>query len=173
MSPILANVYLHYALDLWFEKVVKKRWHGEACLLRDADALVCAFEAQEDAEAFYKALGDRLGKVMLELAAEKTWVIAFRRHQPQTSFEFLGLEFRWGKDRCGTAHRKRRTARKKLTKALAHFTEWCKKNRHLRLRKLFERLNAKLRGYYNYDGVQGNFSSLEEFYTRLGRLAVL
>lgn len=167
VSPILANVYLHYALDLWFEKVIKKRCQGEACLLRYADDFVCAFEEQEDAEAFYKALGDRLGKFMLELAAEKTWVIAFSRHQPQTSFEFLGFEFRWGKDRCGKAHLKRRTARKKLTKTLANFTEWCKKNRHLRLRKLFERLNAKLRGYYNYYGVKGNLSSLEEFYNHI------
>ena len=126
-----------------------------------------AFEEQEDAEAFYKALGDRLGKFMLELAAEKTWGIAFSRHQTQTSFEFRGFEFRWGKDRCGKAHLKRRTARKKLTKSLANFTEWCKKNRHLRLRKLFERLNAKLRGYYNYYGVKGNFSSLEEFYNHI------
>ena len=167
VSPILANVYLHYALDLWFEKVVKKRCQGEACLLRYADDFVCAFEEQEDAEAFYKALGDRLGKFMLELAAEKTWVIAFSRHQTQTSFEFRGFEFRWGKDRCGKAHLKRRTARKKLTKTLANFTEWCKKNRHLRLRKLFERLNAKLRGYYNYYGVKGNLSSLEEFYNHI------
>ena len=167
VSPILANVYLHYALDLWFEKVVKKRCQGEACLLRYADDFVCAFEEQEDAEAFYKALGERLGKFTLALAAEKTRIIAFSRHQTKTSFEFLGFEFRWGKDRSGKAHLKRRTARKKLTKSLANFTEWCKKNRHLRLRKLFERLNTKLRGYYNYYGVKGNYSSLEEVYNHM------
>jgi RNA-directed DNA polymerase len=163
-------VYLHYALDLWFEKVVKKRCHGEACLRRYADDLVCAFEEQEDAAAFSKALGERLGKCLLALAAEKTRISAFSRHQTKTSFEFLGFEFRWGKDRSGKAHLKRRTARKKLPKSLANFTEWCKKNRHLRLRQLFERLNTKLRGYDNYYGVKGNYSSFEEVYNHMSTI---
>ena len=170
VSPILANVYLHYALDLWFEKVVKRRCTGEACLIRYADDFVCAFEDQADATAFYTALGDRRGKFKLELAAEKTRILAFPRQQTQPSFEFLGVEFRWGTDRSGTAHVKRRTSRKKLQKSLANFTEWCRKSRNLRLHILFERLNAKLHGYYNYYGVKGNFSSLEEFYNRARHL---
>ncbi len=82
---------------------------------------MCAFAEQEDAEAFDKALGERLGKCMLALAAEKTWGLACSRHQPPTSFELLGFAFRWGKDRCGKAQLKRRTARKQLTQSLAHF----------------------------------------------------
>lgn len=68
VSPVLANVYLHYALDLWFEKVVKPRCSGEALLCRYADDCVCAFRYQEDAEAFYRVLGRRLEKFNLELA---------------------------------------------------------------------------------------------------------
>jgi RNA-directed DNA polymerase len=164
ISPILANVYLHYALDLWFHKVVKPRCRGEACLIRFADDFVAAFEYQADAERFYSELGQRLGKFGLELSAEKTRIIAFQRTQTATSFDFLGFEFRWGKDRAGKPHLKRRTARQKLKKSLRQFAEWSKQHRHHKLRDLFRQLNAKLRGYYNYYGVNGNYESLNEFF---------
>ncbi len=166
VSPILANVYLHYALDLWFERVVKQHCRGEACLIRYADDFVCAFEEQHEAERFYKALGQRLQKFGLELSAGKTRVIAFSKHPPvgKESFDFLGFEFRWGKDRAGKAHLKRRTARKRLQSSLKRFTAWCKGNRHLRQKARFAELNRKLRGYYNYYGVIGNSARLNEFY---------
>jgi RNA-directed DNA polymerase len=166
VSPILSNVYLHYALDLWFEKVVKKQCRGEACLIRYCDDYVCAFEEQAEAEWFYQELGQRLGKFGLELSAEKTRVIAFSRHRlaGKTSFEFLGFEFRWGKDRAGKDHLKRRTSPKRLRDSLKRFTKWCKENRHLKLKVLFERLNAKLRGYNNYYGVSGNSARLTGFF---------
>ncbi|NIO75867.1 MAG: group II intron reverse transcriptase/maturase [Armatimonadetes bacterium] len=166
VSPILANVYLHYALDLWFEKVVKRRCGGEACLIRYADDYVCAFQCRADAERFYEELGPRLGKFGVELSEEKTQVIPFDRCQPSggARFEFLGFEFYWGKDRLGKAHLKRRTSRKKLRSSLKRLTEWCKKNRNLKLTILFKRLNIKLRGYYNYYGVYGNFASLKQFF---------
>jgi RNA-directed DNA polymerase len=172
VSPILANVFLHYVLDLWFEKVVKQHCRGEACLIRDADDVVCAFEVQADAERFYKVLGQRLEKFGLELAAAKTRMIPFSRDRAagRTSFEFLGFEFRWGKDRTGKDHLKRRTARKKLRTSLKRFTAWCKEHRHLRLPVLFQRLNAKLRGYYNYYGVHGNAASLKEFFNKAMRI---
>jgi RNA-directed DNA polymerase len=166
VSPILANVYLHYALDLWFHKVIKPRCRGEACLIRFADDFVAAFQYQEEAERFYSQLGQRSEKFGLELSAEKTRTIPFQRKQTATSFDFLGFEFRWGKDRAGKPHLKRRTARKKLEKSLKQFTEWCKQNRHLKLGELFRILNAKLRGYYNYYGVNGNYESLSEFFYR-------
>jgi group II intron reverse transcriptase/maturase len=168
VSPILANVYLHYAVDLWFEKVVKPSGRGEACLIRYADDFVCAFEHQADAERFYTALGQRLGKFGLELSAEKTRVMPFSRlpPAPKTSFEFLGFEFRWGKDRAGKAHVTRRTARQKLRSSLKRFTHWCRENRNLRLGVLFARLNAKLRGYYNYYGVPGNAAGLKQFFSQ-------
>jgi len=172
VSPILANVYLHYALDLWFEKEAKRRCGGEACLIRYADDYVCAFQYQAEAERFYNELGPRLGKFGLELSEEKTRVLPFDRSQPSggTRFEFLGFEFYWGKDRSGEAHLKRRTSRKKLRSSLKRFTEWCKKNRNLRLTMLFKRLNIKFRGYYNYYGVHGNSESLKQFFVNAMRI---
>jgi hypothetical protein len=166
VSPILANVYLHYALDLWFHKVVKPRCRGEACLIRYADDFVCAFQHRADAEWFYQALGQRLGKFGLELSADKTRVIAFsQHHQPgKTSFDFLGFEFRWGKDRAGRPYLKRRTSRKKLRDSLKRFSEWCQQACRSKLAELFKELNAKLRGYYNYYGVNGNSPSLHQFF---------
>jgi len=172
VSPILANVFLHYVLDIWFANGVKPHCRGEACLIRYADDFVCAFEEQGDAERFYKVLGKRREKFGLALSAAKTRIIPFSRHRDggKTSFEFLGFEFRWGKDRKGKDHLKRRTARKKLRSALTRFTAWCKENRHLRLPVLFQRLNAKLRGYYNDYGVHGNAASLKQFFNSAMRI---
>jgi RNA-directed DNA polymerase len=165
ISPILANIYLHYCLDEWFQHVVKKHCRGEACLIRYADDFVCAFEREGDAERFYQALGKRLEKFGLELSAEKTRVIAFDRGQSeQEGFEFLGFEFRWGQDRQGKAHVKRRTSRKKLRSSLDRFTEWCRQKRHCPVKEWFKELKRKLQGYYNYYGVSGNYASLQQFF---------
>lgn len=165
ISPILANVYLHYALDKWFQKVVIPHCYGQADLIRYADDFVCVFEYEEDARRFYEVLGKRLGKFGLDLSAEKTQIIPFSAQAlGKTSFDFLGFEFRWGKDRKGKAHVDKRTARKSLRKSQKRLSVWCKGNRHRRIPELFKALNAKLRGYYNYFGVYGNLSSLKAFY---------
>ena len=165
ISPILANVYLHYALDLWFERVFQRNCRGVAFLHRYADDFVCGFGQEEDAQRFYSELEERLRKFGLELAAEKTRVIPFSRYRRgETSFDFLGFEFRWDSDRKGQARLRRRTSRKKFRNSIKRVAEWCKKNRHRRMREQFELLNAKLRGYYNYYGVNGNYDSLKEFY---------
>jgi group II intron reverse transcriptase/maturase len=170
ISPILANVYLHYALDLWFEKAFQRTCSGSAFLHRYADDFVCGFGRAEEAQRFYKELEERLRKFGLELAKEKTRVIPFSRYRRgETSFDFLGFEFRWGTDRQGQARLKRRTSRKKLRNSIKRVAEWCKKNRHRRLREQFLLLNAKLRGYYNYYGVRGNYDSLNEFYQLVQR----
>jgi group II intron reverse transcriptase/maturase len=170
ISPILANVYLHYALDLWFVKVFQRSRSG-ACLIRYADDFVCGFEREEEAHRFHGELEERLRKFGLALSAEKTRVIPFSRYGGgATSFDFLGFEFRWGKDRQGQHRLKRRTARKKLRSSLKRAAEWCKKNRHQRVGEQFKQLNAKLHGYYNYYGVNGNYASLKEFYHQLQRL---
>jgi len=171
ISPILANVYLHYVLDLWFEKVFQRSCKGGAFLHRYADDFVCGFGREEDAQRYYSELEERLRKFGLELAAEKTRVIAFSRYRRgETSFDFLGFEFRWGIDRKGQARLKRRTSRKKFRNSVKRVAEWCKQNRHRRVREQFKRLNAKLRGYYNYYGVRGNYASLNEFYQLVQRL---
>jgi RNA-directed DNA polymerase len=168
ISPILADVYLHYALDLWFQKVVKPRCRGEACLIRYADDYVAAFQYQADAEHFYRELGPRLGKFGLEVAPDKTRVILFSSQQARghTSFDFLGFEFRWGTNRAGKPHLKRRTARKTLRRSIQRFTAWCRETCRHRVKDVFRELNAKLRGYYRYYGVSGNYPSLQQFFYR-------
>ena len=166
VSPILANIYLHFALDLWFQKVVIPHCEGEACLIRFADDFVCAFEREEDARRFHEALSERMGKFNLELSAEKTQILPFSANPAvgSSSFNFLGFEFRWGKDRAGKPHVNKRTARKSLRSSLTRFKLWCKQNRHCHLPDLLKMLNAKLRGYFNYFGVHGNFPSLSLFH---------
>jgi RNA-directed DNA polymerase len=163
-SPVRAKVFLHSVRDIWCENVVKQHGRGAACLLRDTDACVCAFADHADAARFDNVLGQRLGKVGRERSGAKTRIIPCSRHRQagQTSGEFLGLALRWGKDRTGKDHRKRRTARKKLRSALQRCTAWCKENRPHRLPELCTRLNAKRRGYDNDYGVHGNAASLQE-----------
>lgn len=171
ISPLLANVYLHYALDLWFAKVFQPSCQGAAFLLRYADDFVCGFGRAETAQRFYSELAERLRKFGLELAAAKTRVIPFSRYRRgETSFDFLGFEFRWGTDRKGQARLQLRTARKKFRNSVKRVAEWCKQNRHRRVGEQFKLLNAKLRGYYNYYGVIGNYASLAEFFYHVQRL---
>ena len=172
ISPMLANIYLHYVLDEWFETVVKAHCNGAAYLCRYADDFVCAFQNESDAKRFYKVLGLRLNKYGLSLAEDKTRIIRFSRQhmEDNTWFEFLGFEFRWGRNRSGNPQIKRRTSRKKLRNSLKNFSEWCKSNRNIRMSDLFYRLNAKLRGYYNYYGIIGNFESLNSFFDQAKKM---
>ena len=172
VSPVLANVYLHYALDLWFEKVVKKHCRGAAYLCRYADDFVCAFEYQEDAEKFYRMLSERLGKFNLKLSAEKTRIVRFNRFPESagSSFDFLGFEFRWSESRKGDKLVKLRTSRKKFQQSLRNYTTWCRESRSLSIRQILKTLNAKLRGHYNYYGVIGNYERLNKFFRHAMRL---
>lgn len=169
VSPILANVYLHYALDLWFNKEVKSHLRGQAIICRYADDWVCAFRYKEDAEEFYKVLPKRLAKFHLEVESSKTRILRFSRFHPGMDrvFEFLGFEFYWFPDRKGTSRVMRRTARKKQHAAIQRIKEWIKSNRHLPTRELFKTLNAKLVGHYNYYGVTTNSRSLWSFFDRV------
>ena len=137
-----------------------------------ATHLVCALQFKRDAERFYKEVGERLGKFGLELAQEKTNIISFSRFRKEekTKFEFLGFEFRWGRSLKGKDTIKRRTAPGKLRKSLSAFTEWCKKMRNERLRRLFPKLIAKLRGYTNYYGLIGNYRSLSIFHEQVKKI---
>jgi group II intron reverse transcriptase/maturase len=166
VSPVLANAYLHYVLDLWFEKVVKPRCAGEALLCRYADDWVCAFRYREDAERFYRVLPKRLEKFNLELAPEKTRLLRFSRFHPSMTrrFTFLGFELFWHEDRKGTPRVMRRTGRKKLQAACRRVKEWIKLHRHLPVRAFFHALNVRLRGHYNYYGVRGNSEALYRFF---------
>jgi RNA-directed DNA polymerase len=172
VSPVLANIYLHYALDLWFEKVVKKKGRGQAYLCRYADDFVCAFQSETEAKRFYNDLEERFAKFGLELSKEKTKILRFTRYEKEyrTAFDFLGFEIRWGRSRNGKRIIKRRTAPKRLKKSFDNFTEWCKTIGSLRRKEIFRTLNAKLRGYYNYYGIIGNSLGLEKFFGTATRI---
>ena len=159
-------MYLHYALDLWFEKVVKPRCRGEALLWRFAADWLCAFRFRKDAERFYGVIRERLEKFHLEVALEKTQILRFSRFHPgrERRIAFLGFEFYWEEDRKGVPRVKRRTARKKLRAACQRIKGWIRQNRHAPGREFFRGLNARLRGHYNYYGVRDNFRALQWFY---------
>jgi group II intron reverse transcriptase/maturase len=165
VSPILANLYLHYVLDVWVQETATTHYRGAVYLSRYADDFVCAFQNQSDAQRFYEVLGKRLGKYGLELAEEKTNLIQFSPlDRGSGTFEFLGFEFRWGLSRWREPIIKRRTARKKYRASLANVGKWCRENCHRPKAQFFSELKAKLRGYYNYYGVRGNSESLRDFY---------
>jgi group II intron reverse transcriptase/maturase len=172
VSPVLANVYLHYVLDLWFEYRVRKGNRGESRLFRYADDLVACFDYWHEAVGFEKALGERLRKFGLEWAAEKTKTLRFgkRGGAGNGRFDFLGFEFRWEKGRKGWPIIKRRTSTKKLRSGLARLTEWIKSHRSNKVRELMETLRRKFQGYWNYYGVIGNFKSLHTYYYRACRI---
>jgi len=165
VSPVLANVYLHYVLDLWFMKRVKKANQGACELFRYADDFVCVFERRHEAERFEADLKERLKKFGLEAAPDKTQRLRFGRGGGEHNgrFEFLGFEFRWELSRKGKPIVKRRTAPKKLRGAVERFTEWIKEKRHCKLPELMETLRQKYAGYWNYYGVIGNSRSLGQY----------
>jgi group II intron reverse transcriptase/maturase len=167
VSPVLANIYLHYALDLWFEKVVKAHSAGEAMLVRYADDFVCAFRYRQDARRFFAGLTERLAKFNLELAAEKSGLLRFSRFHPsrRRRIIFLGFETCWSHDRQGQVRVLQRTARKNLQSACRRIKAWIKANRHLKGIEYIKGLNRRLRGHFNFYGVVGNARSLWRFYS--------
>ncbi len=166
ISPILANIYLHYAIDEWFEKAVKPNCEGEAMICRYADDFVCAFRYARDAERFYEALPKRLERFNLQVAEDKTHCMTFSRFRTglKNRFTFLSFEFYWELDSKGKARVFRRTAAKKQRSTKIALSEYIKKSRHIRTPLLLDKLTTKLRGHYNYFGAVGNFSSITMVY---------
>ena len=162
ISPILANIYLHYALDLWFEKTVKPRMKGRAMLIRYADDFVVAFQYGIDADNFYRVLPKRLNKFGLSVAPEKTHLKRFSRFHPgrKRSFQFLGFEFYWSLDANKKPIVRRYTAPKKLKAAMSEFYQWIKFNRSRPLKETMPILKRKLMGFQNYFGLPDNSRSL-------------
>jgi RNA-directed DNA polymerase len=180
ISPVLANVYLHYALDLWFEKVYRKSCKGKAKLIRYADDFVVCFQHREDATGFPAALTERLGKFGLEVEPTKTKVLEFGRdavrlaqargERPGT-FDFLGFTHYCSRTKDGKRFRmKRVTSRKKLQAKLANLKESLKQMRVLPTRWILEQVGRKLRGHYAYYGVSDNHRGLVRFYRAATRL---
>jgi RNA-directed DNA polymerase len=178
ISPILANVYLHYALDLWAERVMRRQLRGEFYLVRYADDVVCAFQYPDDAARFAEALRARLGKFGLRLNDAKTRLIEFgrfakergaRRNQKPETFDFLGLTHIWGRSRTGRFMVRRRTASGRLRRAISRVAAWCREHRHLSVEVQWRYLCSVLRGHFQYYGVTGNFRSLKGFRQQLTR----
>jgi len=167
VSPILANIYLHYALDRWFENVVKPGCRGQAILIRYADDFVCAFQYRREAQRFYQAMPNQLKQYALDVAEEKTRIQRFSRFRPglRNRFSFLGFELYWNRDRRGELRVMKRTARKKLQGAKRRMKEWIKAKRHLDGKLFIKALNRKLIGHYNYYGVRSNEGSLGSFFS--------
>lgn len=172
VSPVLANVYLHYVLDLWFERRVRRTNRGQSRMFRYADDFVCAFDYRHEADAFVRALGERLAKFGLELAPDKTRSLRFGRggREYNGRFDFLGFELSWGKSRTG-GHPiiQRRTSRKKLHAAIGRFSEWIKGYRSRRIGEVLELVAQKYRGHWGYYGIIGNSRSLWHYHWATGR----
>jgi len=172
ISPILANIYLHYAIDDWFEKVVKPHCDGDAVICRYADDFVCAFQYASDAKSFYRVLPKRLERFNLQVAEEKTQCMTFSRFNPSLKhrFTFLSYEFYWDYDSKGHSRMFRRTAEKKLRSTKLTFTEYIRKSRHMKTPLLLDKLTKKLRGHYNYFGAVGNLGSVTMVYDHVVEL---
>jgi|TARA_B110000211_G_scaffold229417_1_gene287150 RNA-directed DNA polymerase len=166
ISPMLANIYLHYALDLWFEKKVKPKMRGRAMMIRYADDFVCAFQYANDAERFYKVLPKRLKKFNLDVAEDKTSLMRFSRFHVgrKRHFVFLGFEFYWGTDAMGKPRLRRRTGAKKQKATLSEYYQWIKAKRSFKLRDWLPQLKRKLTGFRNYFGLPDNSRSLANLY---------
>jgi len=173
ISPVLANIYLHYVLDLWFEKKVKPQMRGEMIICRYADDMVCTFQYKDDAERVQQALGARLEKFGLELSKEKTKLIKFTRFNKNQSgsFDFLGFTFRWETSRKGKDIITHKTRVQKSRSTIKEIATWMRKSRNFRLEKFFKELKDKLRGHYNYFGIVGNMESLRKVEKAVKRLA--
>lgn len=157
ISPILANVYLHYVLDLWFELYVKIKCKGQCYLIRYCDDFVACFELEEEAKWFYKELIERLAKFDLEIETSKTRIFPFGKNtSTQDNFDFLGFNIYNSSTRKGGYKVGYKTSEKKSKKKKQDIKEYLKLNRDVKAKDLIKGLNKKLIGYYNYYGISFN-----------------
>jgi group II intron reverse transcriptase/maturase len=168
LSPLLANIYLHQVLDVWFEREVKPRMRGKAHLVRYADDFVMGFGRRDDAERVLAVLGKRLERFGLKLHPDKTRLICFERParaQPQgkgpDSFDFLGFTVHWRRSFQGQWVPTFKTSGKRLRKAMEALTDFCRDRRHGPVRAQHAGLVRRLLGWYHYFGVSGNCRSLQ------------
>ena len=173
-SPVLANVYLHYVLDNWFDVIVQRQCRGQCYLIRYADDFVCCFQNKWEAEIFRQRLEERFAKYGLTLAEEKTKILEFGRFaadnrkkrgegKPET-FDFLGFTFYCGMDGKKRFFRCRvRTSKKKYRSKVLKMKEWIKSHRMMPVEELVRKINEKLAGHYQYYGVTDNTREIKCF----------
>lgn len=177
VSPILANIYLHYVLDLWFDKAVRKAIKGSAYMVRYADDSVFCFQYEEDAKNFYSNLILRLKKFNLEIAEEKTKIVCLGKDKDDnnknaggdTSFDFLGFTHYMGKNKTGMKCIKLKTSKKKYKVGLLKLKEWIKWNRNMPIKQLMKELVVKLNGHCRYYGVTYNRQAESDFLDEVKR----
>jgi len=182
ISPMLANVYLHYVLDTWFEQDVQPRLAGRAYLIRYADDFVIGFTDQQDAHRVKDVLPKRFERYGLSIHPEKTRLVRFNKPRdgdgssgkPEQSgnpesFDLLGFTHYWGRSRQGTWVVKRKTSDSRLSRGLRAIHQWCRDHRHEPLSEQQQALSQKLRGHCAYYGITGNSPCLSAFRLQVGR----
>lgn len=179
ISPLLANIYLHYVLDEWFVNEVRPRLKGEAHLVRFADDFLLCFQHRDDAEKVQEVLHKRFAKFGLNLHPEKTRLLKFGRQamsdwerggvRPAT-FDFLGFTHLCARSRRGRFTIHVQTMRKRIKRSLQRISDWCKAHRHDPVEKQWQALCKKLDGHYNYYGRPTNYRSLWRFFRCVRRI---
>lgn len=183
ISPMLANIYLHYVLDLWFEKREKQEMRGHTQLVRYADDFLIGVQHKTEAEKIRQDVGERLEAFGLQLAAEKTEVLEFGRFTKQNNqrqgrkkpdtFDFLGFTHYCTETRDGRFMLGIRTSKKRMNRAIVSMNTWLKGIRNLvATETIWEKLSQKLTGHYNYYGISGNFAAINRYYHRTRRLTL-
>lgn len=181
ISPMLANIYLHYVLDEWFVRDVQPRMKGQVFLVRYADDFVMGFTEESDARRVMDVLPKRFGKYGLAIHPDKTRLISFRKppkpgrqggpdNGGPGTFDLLGFTHYWGLSRKGTWVIKQKTARGRFTRAVRAVYQWCKTNRHQPLQEQQRTLSQKMRGHYAYYGLTGNYHLLSGFQSMVNRI---
>jgi group II intron reverse transcriptase/maturase len=182
LSPMLSNIFLHYVLDLWFEKKVIPRVKGACNMVRYADDFICMVQYADEAQRIIEALQKRFAKFDLELHPDKTRVISFGRFEREraskqnrrpNTFDFLGFNHYCGKNRKGKFILFRKTSNKKFRMKCKEMNNWLRQIRNYqKTREWWPVLQAKLRGHYQYYGVSGNMPFLEKFYSLTERMVL-
>jgi len=177
LSPVLSNIYLHYVLDLWFERRLKRELSGYAEENRYADDFVICLQNKEDGERVLEAVRERFAKFGLSLSEEKTRLIEFGRYaranrekrgENPTTFDYLGFTHFIDRSRRGNFKVGRKTSKKKFRAKMEAINEWLKSVRNaVKLKEWWAVLRAKLLGHYRYYGISGNFRGIERYYLRV------
>lgn len=166
ISPILANVYLHYVLDLWYKNKIRKEYKGKIHYVRYADDFVFMFEYEKDANEVMKLLRARLEKFGLELAEDKTRILPIGKcAREREEFDFLGFTFFNAETRTGTYRMGIRTSQKKLKAKRQSMKAWLRTRLTKPVADTMRLINVVLTGHANYYGVNGNFKALRNFWT--------
>lgn len=173
ISPLLANVYLHYAFDLWVRDWRRQHARGEVYVVRYADDFVMGFQFEQDARAFHEALASRLVQFGLQLHADKTRVIRFGRFARRDcakeglsgppTFDFLGFTHICSEDQAGRFVLRRRTSRKKRRAKLARLKEEIERRKHAAMPAQHAWLSRHLDGHYRYYGVPTNYRAMTSY----------